>query len=475
MIGTSRVGMPSVSSDSVSVTPCADDALPPDAFFPELDPSLIVSSVTSCQWNENPPCCRVIYMTAIAVATDVAAPDDSDGEDMDHTEDMGVVLDPQDKRADPDSYPSLRNISAGFLFKAVLRAQDPTPPEYITVSIPLRSDEPRLEVAISEWNMLWEAAQFRRRIVGADLPPELEKVANRGDLNVVFVPRTKSRYHEHSSLFHLLPRAVAERHGLPVLPPGQWPFLADVINPDYNLPHDFETRLSRAWAGTVWRHLMPVSPIRGFTKSDPIRLLAHNLDFWIPPVNQVIQDELLDFPVVDNGAPTGPAILEDGSLLEGVTVENPRMGGTLWAGEEEAAEITRRTVEAADTDGRLRGILDAVRSNRVEDDFSPHWTRAREDFERKLYSKRSKVKVSFVELPDTIPVQGPETEIVDRTVYGDFLTLLNARDREIVILLYSGVTKLTEIGEIMGYRNHSAVSKRLNRIREQAAQIFEVE
>jgi len=72
-------------------------------------------------------------------------------------------------------------------------------------------------------------------------------------------------------------------------------------------------------------------------------------------------------------------------------------------------------------------------------------------------------------------VQGPETEILDRTVYGDFLTLLNERDREIVVLLYSGMTKLTEVADEMGYLNHSAVLKRLNRIREQAARFFDVE
>jgi hypothetical protein len=36
-----------------------------------------------------------------------------------------------------------------------------------------------------------------------------------------------------------------------------------------------------------------------------------------------------------------------------------------------------------------------------------------EDFERRLYRKRAKIKVRFVELTDTITVQGPETEIED--------------------------------------------------------------
>jgi DNA-directed RNA polymerase specialized sigma24 family protein len=148
------------------------------------------------------------------------------------------------------------------------------------------------------------------------------------------------------------------------------------------------------------------------------------------------------------------------------------MGGDVWTGEEDAAWMVDRTIEAADRHGNLRAILDAVRSNRVEEDFSDHWTTAREDFERKLYHKRLKIKVRFVEMTDAVPVQGPETEIVDRMVFGDFLALLNERDREVVVLLSRGVTKLTEIAQIMGYSNHSPVSKRLERIRREAAQFF---
>jgi hypothetical protein len=218
---------------------------------------------------------------------------------------------------------------------------------------------------------------------------------------------------------------------------------------------------------------MPGSPLGGFSKSDPIRLLAHNLDYWIPPVTAVVQDLLREMPEVDHGVTTGPVQLIDGSELDGALRVNPRMGGELWRGEEDAAEIVDWVVDEADSQGRLRGILDAVRSHRVADDFSDRWTFAREDFERKLYRKRSKVKVRFVELTDTIPVQGPETDIVDRIVFGDFLALLNERDREVVVLLYSGVTNLTEVADIMGYRNHSPVSKRLTRIREQAARFFD--
>ena len=253
---------------------------------------------------------------------------------------------------------------------------------------------------------------------------------------------------------------------------GQWPFVADFGGVDEFLPPDFETRLARAWAATVWPHLVSGSAMRAFTAKEPIRLLAHNLDFWIPAITSTIQERLREFPEVDKGAVPGPVPLHDGSVLDGAVLGNPRMGGVVWFGEDDARDVVDETVEAADQAGRLRGILDAVRSHRVEDDFSPCWSYAREDFERKLHGKRRKVKVAFVEIPDIIPVQGPESEVLGNIVTNDFLALLDARNRQIVVLLASGVRK-TEIAEILGYANHSAVSKRLVQIRRAAEQYFD--
>ena len=273
------------------------------------------------------------------------------------------------------------------------------------------------------------------------LPLPLREIADRGDVNVVFVPKTASRYYEYSPLFHLLPGSTVKRYGLPLLRSGQWPYFAEHGEIGRYLPADFETRLERAWAHAVWRHLIPGSPLRAFSGSDPIRLLAHNLDFWLPPVTTVIQDFLRGLPEVDKGVEEIHPRLTDGTVFDSVVMANPRMGADLWCGEAEAAEFLQWTVDEADADGRLRGILDAVRSNRVEDDFSEHWSYAREDFERKLYRKRSKIKVRFVELTDSIPVQGPETEVEAGLVFADFLALLDKQERQVVVLLQSGVPK----------------------------------
>ena len=105
-----------------------------------------------------------------------------------------------------------------------------------------------------------------------------------------------------------------------------------------------------------------------------------------------------------------------------------------------------------------------MRSHRVEDDFSPRWSRAREDFERRVYRKRNKVRVSFVELHDTVPVHGPDVEVEERMMWQDFLTLLDPKERRIVVCLRNGISNRSEIASLLGYANHSPVSKALAKI-----------
>lgn len=374
--------------------------------------------------------------------------------------------------ATPETYPSLYNLSAGMMFAGVIRPVEPTLPDYVAIEM----DHPDLEMAgqVGRWNMLWEAGQFRRRFFDQDqMPAPVAKIADLGDVDMILVPRTESRYFEYSPLFHLLPRATLDRFGLPLLRRGQWPFLADHSNMGRFLAPDFGERLAKAWAWTVWPHLNSGSRIAAFSEDDPVRLLAHNLDFWVPPVTEVVQEILRTFPEVDKGKVVGPVTLEDGSVLAGAVTGNPRMGGPVWVGEDDAAEMVAETVEAADGTGRLRDILDAVRSHRIADDFSAQWSYAREDFERKLYRKRNKIRVRFVELTDTIPVQGPESEVLGKLVTSDFLALLDSQQREIVVLLSSGYRQ-HEIAERLGYANHSPIAKKLARIRQRAEQYFDL-
>ncbi|OGQ18531.1 MAG: hypothetical protein A3C54_01465 [Deltaproteobacteria bacterium RIFCSPHIGHO2_02_FULL_60_17] len=141
-------------------------------------------------------------------------------------------------------------------------------------------------------------------------------------------------------------------------------------------------------------------------------------------------------------------------------------------GESEALEATREMVEVADQYGRLRSIIDAIKSNRVEEGFSPMWSYAKEDFERKMYHKRNKVKIQFVQLDDTIPTHGPDAEVHEDCLWQSLFGILNPKERRIIICLRNGVTKLADIGQALGYANHSAVSKALKKIREKAKRLL---
>ncbi len=108
----------------------------------------------------------------------------------------------------------------------------------------------------------------------------------------------------------------------------------------------------------------------------------------------------------------------------------------------------------------------------MEEDFSSRWSFAREDFERKLYQKRSKVRVHFVELDDTIPVHGPESEVHENLLWQNLMAVLDPKERRVVVCLRSGITRMGEIGKRLGYANHSPVSKALARIRKKAQKLL---
>lgn len=49
--------------------------------------------------------------------------------------------------------------------------------------------------------------------------------------------------------------------------------------------------------------------------------------------------------------------------------------------------------------------------------FSDRWSHAKEDSKRKLYSKRNKVQVRFVEIDDAVPIHSPSSQL-KKTYFG---------------------------------------------------------
>jgi hypothetical protein len=380
-----------------------------------------------------------------------------------------------DDQLDADAYPSLSTLSPAFLYQFLPRPLAPMPAEYAYVPMPPRdanSSAVEMSGFLASWNWAWETAELRSQLLEDELPDTLAWLKNT-EANVSLVPLIDgNRYAAYSTLYRLLPRRTLERFGLPLLRRALWPETLTRHETIAILPGDYEARLARAFAHHIWPLLHAGGRLTAFSGAEPIKLLAHNLDYWLPHADAVVQEHIkwngrCDF---DKDSPDQSARLSAIRLTvpEGFAVDRPYRGGPVWVGEEEAWEATQDLVNAADTTGRLRSLIDAVRSHRVEDDFSERWSYAREDFERKLHCKRRKVRVRFVELTETVAVHAPEAEVHANLSFEDFLALLNPKEREIVVCIRNGVTRVGDIARTLGYANHSPVSKALARIRRRA-------
>jgi len=382
--------------------------------------------------------------------------------------------------AEPEVFPQLFNLSAAFIYSLLPYPEVREQPEYVYLDLPIwkylqAESNAELLVKIHSWNYAWESGQLRYDVFGRELPEPLKWLEHYRDRNVYLLPKTSFHHYEaYAPLYHLLPRTTLERFDLPLLKKGLWPPSIPWGDYDKFVPRDFDSRLSAAFAYHVWPLLVSQSGITSFSKTDPIKILAHNLDFWMPYIQSVAEDRLGCFDRVE---PEGEDVIKKLEIVRkelpfGVKADTPRMGGHIWFGEEEAEEATRAMVEKADKKGRLRAIIDAVKSDRIDDDFSSRWSYAKEDFERKVYSKRSKIKVTFVELDETVPVHGPESEAHENLLWEDFMGFLDKKEKRIVVLLRNGVTKMGDIGERLGYANHSPISKALDRIRKKAVRFL---
>lgn len=373
-----------------------------------------------------------------------------------------------------ENYPVLHNISSAFLFRFIFVPKDRVSPEYVYVKWEngiTDNTDAKYKVSISQWNIAWEAGQIRHDMFENDLPEKLKWITNYRDSNIYLLPEGSfHRYNSYSPLFHLLPAKVLREYQLPLLKQGNWPFIADGGILEDILPRDFNERLAYAFAKHIWPFINSQSGIQAFSNSDSVKILAHNLDFWIPYIQSVAEKRLRTLERVnfENEEEVSDYKNALKTLPPEFDIAKPRKGGYIWSGEEEALEATKEMVEYADANGKLRGIIDAIRSNRVEDDFSDLWSYAKEDFERKIYHKRNKIKVSFVELTDTIPVHGPDSEIHENLLWEDFMALLDPKEKQITVLLRNGITRVGEISNKMGYANHSPISKALKRIRKKA-------
>jgi len=375
-----------------------------------------------------------------------------------------------------ETFPRLSSISAGHMFRrvAVYRGP-PTTPQLIVVPFPENEEHTKCALFTSEWNMFWEAGPYRPEDFHENIPeslPWISRLAERHVDSVLLPTVSGNEYEAYGPLYHLLPERLLRKHRLPVFEGGHWPRMMPMEM--RTLAESSVPALRRAFGELIWPVLTRGrSTIAAHPTNDSLVLLAQNLGFWLPPLERVLRargvrwgrartrDE--EEPVV--APPDLPADLE---------IHTAAMGGPLWEGEAEAREALDELVDAADAGGRLRGAVDAIQRGRVEEDFSSRWSYEREDFERKLYSKRSKARITFVEMTDTTPMLGPGSDVAEGLLWRDVMAIVDPRDRRVIVILQAGHTSVGDIARELGYANHSPVSKALARIRKRAATLFNI-
>lgn len=377
----------------------------------------------------------------------------------------------------PEAFPELTSISARHIYRLLpIPDEPPSSPEYVFIDKPDHREDQNSDeyvtrrLFVSCWNMAWDAGLARASFLWDEAPHDLAWVLD-SEVNIRLVYKDpKHHYDAYAPLYHLLPKETLDLFGLPYLLRGLWPMMDDRHLLENILPIDFDQRFANAFTYHMWPRLNSRGVPSCYSPDEPIRTLAHNLDFWMPYVDLVAQGRVRSWGRTEFDEDGQRAAYEEhkDDMPPGIQIKTPLFGGEIWMGEDEANEATSEMLELADANGRLRAIIDAIKSNRIEDDFSDRWSFEREDFERKLYSKRNKVKVTFVELDETIPVHGPESEIYESLLWEDFMAFLDEKEKRVVICLRNGVTKLSEIADKLGYKNHSPISKRLKEIRKKA-------
>ena len=75
------------------------------------------------------------------------------------------------------------------------------------------------------------------------------------------------------------------------------------------------------------------------------------------------------------------------------------------------------------------------------------------------------IRITFAAEIELRLIANADEEIDGELLWDDLLALVDRKDRRVVVCLRNGLTRVSEIAQVLGYANHSAVSKKLSRIR----------
>lgn len=208
-----------------------------------------------------------------------------------------------------------------------------------------------------------------------------------------------------------------------------------------------------AAAYMVWPHMGFSEYMEIYSGYDPAWKFAHNPDFWI---RELIDERIL---------PTADKLLKYCDS---------------WCGYVPEADVNlylSHAVPAAMEKYHMNEVIQVAQEHRCFEDFDFRNSNQKTDFTRKWYHTRTQhpqISLESFQEDYMLAHNGVqwdhedesvhvESEVISETFVEDFLSTLTDKDRQILELRMQGYT-LQEVADMLGYKNHSGVLKRIRKI-----------
>ena len=222
--------------------------------------------------------------------------------------------------------------------------------------------------------------------------------------------------------------------------------------------------------------------MKNFTKNYPLRVLGDaNENLISGTVMGILSDDTLTAQIIDSfvSAMEEPLTAGFNAYAKSLKKEPTELSET------EIKEVVDKVVnlfleEMINIQMKSQGVpelVKTVKKNGAHEDFNNDVMNNRDkiDFDRKWYHLRTKLgaPLSLDEIVETTPEALADAEAFFKDnekeyiiLRREFLDTLNSADREIYIMLENECTQ-AEIAERLGYKTHSAITKREKKIKQQ--------
>ena len=226
------------------------------------------------------------------------------------------------------------------------------------------------------------------------------------------------------------------------------PVAVDIVESDL-----FMLCIMDCYAYMAWFYLCPDIPFKEiFSINEPSWRLAQAIQIWI---NEILELNLI---------PTFREYCVNTNIF------------IPFAPIEVVSDIMYKAVSSAVKRYNLQPIIDTAKEYRCFEDFDDRNSNQKIDFYRKWYHTRTKHPQTSLEgyqewymemYDDTFEIEDPissfEDEVVENINVQTFLSTLDEKDKQILQMREDGYT-YKEIAEKVGFKTHSAVGKRINKI-----------